>query len=572
MKNIMFMIAGLLVALTLIIGIMSVTGRNAREKEQTESLSQAMRETIDDLSVTGVYTIDNEEEFKADFIQALVDKLKLSGVKSQDGSDTTVVGDKNMTLQIDFAEVDSENELLMVHVKEKFSYVFGIEGQAEDSAVIIFSEEENVNLHTIRYTMSYDESVTFHCAPDFKGYEQEENEFVKSPSSPVYYEDYDPDNPDSAADEVDYNWVCTDSSAEDEIAIGECLEPWEIRKRKVKGDYEFAFSVSDRPRKVYAWMNGEKTLITVPYREDVLPYLNALSPEDHAPSGYAFIGWVRSTTADAWENNNANAPEDNILKSGQEIAVRSNRNYYALYGKSSVLRITYHANGGSPDQSQSYSFRDICISNRTGGVNNFYYTYNGNASLSGCARIWHKSRYLYMSIRMPGGPSRSGYNFIGWSTNPRATTASWGGNTNVRVESFISGASTLNADIYALWRPAGLRISASHGVGCQTSGNSITYWTTMALTSDTLNGVRIWYADGSPIRSISFNYSYQMCSAGMLDDKRYIFNLVDLNTGHYSYNGNTSYIFFDIFNNNMNVPARVTIYNIYVNGNPAVFQ
>ena len=460
MKNIMFVIATLMTALVIIAAVMGITGRNVREKEETESLSMAMREVIDDLSVTAIYTIDDSDELKADFTEALVEKLRLDGVERvENGDDSVVFGDKKMSLQIDFAKADAENELLMVHVKERFSYAFGIEGVAEDSAVILLSEESGVKLHTIRYSMTYDESRVFNCAPDYKIYEQEENEYIKTPASPTYFEDYDPDNPDSASDEADFNWVCVDSTNESEIAVGEHLTPEEIRSRRVKGDYEFAFEASTAPRRVIAWMNGEKRELYVPYEEDILPYLNSCEPTRRAPLGYTFVGWASASTPAGWNNNSRNAPEDHSIKPGQIRALRSNRNYFAMYAKDSTLSVIYNANGGSPTRTKTYGFRDVAISDRNGSIRTWYYTYNGNADRN-CGHIWNTSRYQYMSVQLLGpstalrAPVRSSYDLLGWSLNRNATVASWGCGSVIAVNSLIAGGgnNTLSVNLYAIWR------------------------------------------------------------------------------------------------------------------------
>ncbi|MBO6215446.1 MAG: hypothetical protein J6N76_07915 [Lachnospiraceae bacterium] len=457
MKNVMHFFVMGFIFLILAAAIMGVTGRNLREKEQTESLSQAMSDTIRNLSETGVYSIGDKEEFKADFIESLADKLKLSGVKAiRNELGQVSFGDRNLLLQVDFIEADAENELLMVHVKERFSYLFGIEGVAENTAAVIFSEEESVKLHIIEYKMSYAESVLFNCAPNYKKYEQEENENIKTPASPIYYEAYDPDNQDSSADDMDYRWICTASSNEDDIKIGDSFTPEELGKKTVRGDYTFAYRVSHEDRKVIAWMNGKKQFINVPYGADVLPYLNSLEPSRYGPLGYSFIGWSETMSDRGWSNSDRYAPEHSAISEGEITAQRSNRNYYAMYAKDNALRISYDSGNGTAAAVEVIDFRDVVVSGNQysggGSLEHYYYTYNGLYSAD-CPRIWSASRYGKMRYKVAGAVTRDYYRFDKWICG----NAGFSGRSICELKDFAD--SSLSLGFKAEWKPLTYKIT-----------------------------------------------------------------------------------------------------------------
>lgn len=110
-----------------------------------------------------------------------------------------------------------------------------------------------------------------------------------------------------------------------------------------------------------------------------------------------------------------------------------NMNYY--------LRVTYDANGGS------------------GAPSGFY------------RRLISDSQpYTYTYTVASGTPTRSGYNFLGWSTNPSATTASYQAGSHISY-TFNTDEQTIEDTLYAVWETVYYTVSfnANGGTGAPSS-------------------------------------------------------------------------------------------------------
>ena len=219
MKHIMQGIALASLALIFLVGVMSVTGRNKRESEAASALSYAIKDTVQNMSVTGAYRIYNEKQFKADFIELLIDNIR--AYDSMSG-----IGDDNMAIQVDFAAADPENELLAVHVKERFSYPIGRDGVVEDTAVVEFVDEAVQRVFTVSYRVPYEEAKILDCCSEYKEYSLEEEQPMKAPAPP-----------DKAS--YDIGWKCISSDNPNSIRTGDIYTAQMLRTMRADGNYSF---------------------------------------------------------------------------------------------------------------------------------------------------------------------------------------------------------------------------------------------------------------------------------------------------------------------------------------------
>lgn len=115
--------------------------------------------------------------------------------------------------------------------------------------------------------------------------------------------------------------------------------------------------------------------------------------------GYTFLGWSTSSTATVANSNYA---------PGSIYSTNANLNLYAVW-EAKKYSVTYNANGGSGAPSSQTKYYEKTLTLRT------------------------------------TKPTRIGYNFLGWSTNSNATTATY--------QPGDAYTHNMGATLYAVWRP-----------------------------------------------------------------------------------------------------------------------
>lgn len=201
-----------------------------------------------------------------------------------------------------------------------------------------------------------------------------------------------------------------------------------------------------------------------------------LSSTTPTRTGYTFLGWATSNTATA--ANSSYAP-------GSTYSTNANLNLYAVW-ETKKYTVAYNANGGSGGPSLQtknygepltlslttptrigYTFLGWSTSSTATVADSSYApgkTYSTNANLNLYA-VWEAKKYS-VTYNANGGsgapssqtkyyektltlrttkPTRIGYNFLGWSTNSSATTATY--------QPGDAYTHNMGATLYAVWRP-----------------------------------------------------------------------------------------------------------------------
>lgn len=133
--------AGFIVILSLV-AILTVEGRSSRENELNQALKAAVEETMTNLCTTKKYTIGSQEEFVADFCQALLERVHAGRGEATDD---------NLTIQVDITGVDVEKGLLSVAVRETFTHPNGSIGTVTCDATAILEQEKERQEVVISY-------------------------------------------------------------------------------------------------------------------------------------------------------------------------------------------------------------------------------------------------------------------------------------------------------------------------------------------------------------------------------------------------------------------------------------
>lgn len=116
--------------------VVTLNGRRQRSEETAETLSAAIETTVQSLLNEGTYSVEDDEEFIADFIQALCVQLN---------SDTDV--------EINILRADAKKGLLSVEVKAIYRHPNGKEGVLTCYRTILFDTKEVIPAEV--YTVTY---------------------------------------------------------------------------------------------------------------------------------------------------------------------------------------------------------------------------------------------------------------------------------------------------------------------------------------------------------------------------------------------------------------------------------
>lgn len=116
--------------------VITLNGRRQRVEENAETLSSAIETTVQNLLQEGAYSVENDEEFIADFIQALCVQMN---------SDTDI--------DVSILRADAKKGLLSVEVKAIYQHPNGREGAEACCRTILFDTKEVIPAET--YTVTY---------------------------------------------------------------------------------------------------------------------------------------------------------------------------------------------------------------------------------------------------------------------------------------------------------------------------------------------------------------------------------------------------------------------------------
>lgn len=161
MKHIAQALALTVILVIVALVVMSVSGRNAREKEVQESLQAAVDEAVNDISTSRSYTMDSIEQLEWDFTELLCNQMNVNGDTKTDESGNVVSvtdkGDQNLQLQVSFSNTDKDEGYLGILVTETFTYPLGTTGEVSATAVLSFDEEGETEYFTVEYRIDWDD-------------------------------------------------------------------------------------------------------------------------------------------------------------------------------------------------------------------------------------------------------------------------------------------------------------------------------------------------------------------------------------------------------------------------------
>ena len=121
---------------------MTITIRQEKEAEVSESLKESIKETIENSMNMRQYDVRNNDEFLADFCQALLDDIQMGS-----GSES----DPNLKIKVDVAGVDYEKGFLSLKVTETFSYPLYGTGETSCNYTVIYDKTHEKEFVTTTY-------------------------------------------------------------------------------------------------------------------------------------------------------------------------------------------------------------------------------------------------------------------------------------------------------------------------------------------------------------------------------------------------------------------------------------
>lgn len=168
MKNVVTMIVNISLGALLLLILASIAGRMNRSMEIESNLSSVVEETVENMSVTLKYGVENSKEVCADFTENFIERL--------DGKVTD--------MKVEVKKVDLEKGLLAVKVTEKFQHPNGKTGTISDSRVVILNQlevPEQKELEVKFYLSKEDMAAGKNC---YKYYHLYEGDKVQMPIAP----------------------------------------------------------------------------------------------------------------------------------------------------------------------------------------------------------------------------------------------------------------------------------------------------------------------------------------------------------------------------------------------------
>ena len=123
MKNVFLGFGITICAIISIVIVMTLCGTNMRQNELNRAVDIALQDTVENQFDSKTYSVSSNEEFIADFIEALLVQIN---------SDCTV--------KINILDVDYQKGLLSVEVIEKYKHPIGTEGQVSVKRTVIMEQ------------------------------------------------------------------------------------------------------------------------------------------------------------------------------------------------------------------------------------------------------------------------------------------------------------------------------------------------------------------------------------------------------------------------------------------------
>lgn len=166
MKNIGLMISITLLSVISLLIVMTVDGRMNRSMEINSNLPSLVEETVANMSVDQKYTINNYNEYIADFI-----------------SNLSYVLDADSDITVEVLNADKEKGLLSIRVTEEFDHPNGRRGTVDCERTVILNklEEEEAETYTVKFYV-VDLTGEQKC---YKAYNVLEGDTISAPANPT---------------------------------------------------------------------------------------------------------------------------------------------------------------------------------------------------------------------------------------------------------------------------------------------------------------------------------------------------------------------------------------------------
>ena len=123
MKNVFLGFGITICAIISIVIVMTLCGTNMRQNELNRAVDIALLDTVENQFDSKTYSVSSNDEFIADFIEALLVQIN---------SDCTV--------KINILDVDYQKGLLSVEVIEKYKHPIGTEGEVSVKRTVIMEQ------------------------------------------------------------------------------------------------------------------------------------------------------------------------------------------------------------------------------------------------------------------------------------------------------------------------------------------------------------------------------------------------------------------------------------------------
>ena len=237
MKHLFYGLTLGIISILCILLVVSLEGQTTRRNEIENSLKTAVNEAISDTYENGSYTIDDNEEFIADFTQTLINNINVGdtnedGVLSEDEK-----YDKKFKLKVDVLGIDSDKGLLSIRVTEKYSALSGKVKEAKYETTAVFDKPNEKEVYSAVFVLGSGEVFSEQMATQDNDITQQ----ISEVTPPKYEYTY------SLAGETKYVYS-------DEANVNNVIELSSIAKTKItKKEFKY-------------WMNEEDgSAIIFPY-------------------------------------------------------------------------------------------------------------------------------------------------------------------------------------------------------------------------------------------------------------------------------------------------------------------
>lgn len=142
---IMMTISAILGGIILMI-VMTIDGRSNRSMELQSNLPSAVEETVEIMAVNQKYSINNPNEYLADFVENL-----------------SVLLDSNSGIKVEILNTDKEKGLLSIRVMEEFEHPNGKAGMVECERTVVLNklEEPGTETYTVRFLLAPDAEKSY---------------------------------------------------------------------------------------------------------------------------------------------------------------------------------------------------------------------------------------------------------------------------------------------------------------------------------------------------------------------------------------------------------------------------